>query len=125
MWHGQEVPVFDALQLLQASPHATYAVRVQAASTDDVLALATLAEERDCGIEDWDTIRQLCAACSAGNPGSHEAPAPYAAGQFVELAIAATSDAALRELLAAWGATHPASTALDVTLLLPGATSEA
>jgi hypothetical protein len=123
VWRGQEVPVFDALQLLQASPYATYMVRVQAASTDDVLGLATLAEERDCGIEDWETIRQLCAACSAGNPGPHDTPAPYAEGQLVELAIAATSDGALRDLLAAWNTAYPASLALDVTLLLPGAVS--
>jgi len=121
MLRGEEVPVFDAIQLLRASPYRTYAVRVRAGSAEDVQALAEQAENHDFGIEDWDTIRRLCVSCSVGNPGSHAAPPQYAERQVVELAIAARSDEDLRRLLIDWASAHPASEMIDITLLAPGA----
>lgn len=120
VYQGQEVPVFDALQLLQASRYTTYQVRVRVGGAEDVLALAELVEEHGCGIEDWETIRRICAACSRGNPGPHE-PASQEQGQNITtLAIAARNDAALRALLTAWVGDHPERAALDLTVLVPG-----
>jgi hypothetical protein len=119
---GQEVPVFDAIQLLRASAYQTYVVRLRAGSAGDLLALVEQAEGRGCGIEDWETIRQLCASCSTGSPGPHAAAPDYADGQQVELAIAAEDDNVLRELLRAWAEAHPGSAALAIALMLPSAT---
>jgi hypothetical protein len=121
MLRGEEVPVFDAIQLLKASPYRTYAVRVRAGSADAVQALAEQAESNDCGIEDWDTIRRLCASCSVGNPDPYAANPQYAERQVVELAIAARSDENLRSLLMGWASAHPGSETIDITLLTPGA----
>jgi hypothetical protein len=121
LYRGQEVPVFDALQLLRASPYTTYRVRARVAGADDVLALAELAEEQGCGVEDWETIRRICAACSRGNPGPREAPDRAAEPTIATLAIAARGDRELRALLDAWAAARPGCGALDLTVLLPGA----
>lgn len=121
MYQGQEVPVFDALQLLEASPYITYRVQARVGGEDDVLALAELAEQHGCGIEDWETIRRICAACSRGNPGPHD-PVPREPGQNIAtFAIAARTDAELRALLTAWADDHPGRAALDLTVLVPGA----
>jgi tetratricopeptide (TPR) repeat protein len=121
VYQGQEVPVFDALQLLQASHYTTYQVRARVGGEEDVLALVELAEERGCGIEDWETIRRICAACSRGNPGPHEGMATASRDSVAILAIAARDDGELRELLDAWTADHPSRVALDLTVLVPSA----
>jgi tetratricopeptide (TPR) repeat protein len=117
---GEDVPVFDALQLLHGSPYATYVVRVQVGGADDVLALADLAVERDLGVEDWETIRHICATCSQGSPGTHAMPTPHDAGERVELAIAARSDDELQAMLEIWRTAQAACAVLDVILLVPG-----
>lgn len=122
MLRGQEVPVFDAIQLLRASSYQTYTLRLRVGHADDLLALVEQAERSGFGIEDWETIRQICASCSTGTPGPHAPPPQYAGGQVVALALAAESDTALRALLQEWAAAHSASAALDLTLLLPSAT---
>lgn len=121
MYQGQEVPVFDALQLLQASRYTTYQVRGRVGGEEDVLALAELAEQHGCGIEDWETIRRICAACSRGNPGAHELPSREPGQTIATFAIAARGDAELRALLTAWAGDHPDRAALDLTVLVPGA----
>lgn len=123
VYKGQEVPVFDALQLLQVSLNTTYQVRVRVGDEEDVLALAELAEQHGCGIEDWETIRRICAACSRGNPGPHETPDHATEPTIATLAIAARGDRELRALLDAWAAARPGCGALDLTVLLPGAPS--
>lgn len=122
LYQGQEVPVFDALQLLQASRYTTYQVRVMVGGAEDVIALAELAEQYDCGIEDWETIRRICAACSRGNPGPHEPSSQEQGQNITTFAIAARDDAALRALLTAWVGDHPERAALDLTVLIPSPT---
>jgi tetratricopeptide (TPR) repeat protein len=117
-WRGQEAPVFDALALLQPSSYATYAVQLRATNEADILALAELAEERELGVEDWDTIRSICRACSTGSPAPHDPVAPYADGQLVTLAIAARGDEELRAVLGDWSQRHPASKVVGITLLV-------
>lgn len=121
VYKGREVPVFDALQLLQASRYTTYQVQARVGGEEDVLALAELAEQHGCGIEDWETIRRICAACSRGNPGAHELPSREPGQSIATFAIAALDDAELRALLTAWAGDHPGRAALDLTVLVPGA----
>ena len=121
LYGGQEVPVFDALQLLQISPFTTYQVRAQVGGEADALALATLAEEHGCGIEDWETIRRICAACSRGNPGSYDEP-EHVVGSTVTFAIAAQDDTQLRTVLDRWTADHTRRAVLDLTVLVLGGT---
>lgn len=122
---GQEVPVFNALQLLRASDYGTYAVRVRVEDADDVRALVAVAETDGLGVEDWDTIRRLCAECSRGNPGAHAAAGAYTPGQLVTLAVAARGDDELRTALTRWAAGHETRAVDDITLLLPGSQASA
>jgi tetratricopeptide (TPR) repeat protein len=119
--NGQEVPVFDALQLLQESAYTTYAVRISRPTETGILALATLADDHDLGIEDWDTIRHLCKACSEGTPEAHEGPAFLPPEQRTTLAIAALSDDQLRGVIQQWAAAHPQSEVSEISVLVPGA----
>lgn len=118
MLRGQEVPVFDAIQLVRASPYQTYTLNLHVDHADDLLALAEQAERSGFGIEDWESIRQLCPAAAPAIQ-AHTSPPQYAGGQVVALALAAENDAALRALLHAWAAAHPASAVLDLMLLVP------
>jgi tetratricopeptide (TPR) repeat protein len=118
---GHEVPVFDALQLLRPSAATTYSIAIQIGSEADMLALTSLAREHDLGIEDWETIRNLCKACSEGNPGAHPGATSYTDGQTLHLTIAAPSDAILRDVLSAWSDAHHHSGIGQITVLVPGA----
>lgn len=118
---GQVVPVFDMLQLLRASAYTTYQVRARVSGAEAVVALADLAESHGCGVEDWETIRAICAACSRGLPEPHEPPERAIEPGTVALAIAATSDGDLRRLLEIWSSEHPGCAAIALTVLVPGA----
>lgn len=118
---GQVVPVFDMLALLRASAYTTYQVRARVSGAAAIVALAELAEAHDCGVEDWETIRRICAACSRGLPDPHEPPAPSHEGDEVALAIAATRDDDLRRLLEIWSSAHPGCAAIELAVLVPGA----
>ena len=67
---GKEVPVFNALDLLEKSPFGTYVARVQMPSKREYTeGLAEIAADKDGMAEDWSTsVRILCKACSEGRP---------------------------------------------------------
>jgi tetratricopeptide (TPR) repeat protein len=100
--NGTEVPVFDELEIWRPSSYSTYEVTFQA---DDPALSATLeriAKESDLGIgiEDWSTIRWICAECSRGNPGPHECNAKTSGGQTQRFAIAAESESDVKAAIA-------------------------
>lgn len=118
---GRAVPVFDMLQLLRASPYTTYEVRARVSGAEAIVALAELAESHDCGVEDWETIREICATCSRGSPDPHEPPERAIERSTVALAIAAQSDGDLRRLLEIWSSANPGCAAIELMVLVPGA----
>ncbi len=101
MLRGREVPVFDALQLLQASPYRTFVVEVHA-GLETIEMLSAVAHEMGGAAEDWSmNTRILCKACSEGRPGhlhdvDHSSPAHPSAG------VAARDREHLDEILATW-----------------------
>jgi tetratricopeptide (TPR) repeat protein len=106
----QEVPVFDALQLLQASRLSTWVAELRShleASASDAASerLGQLAEERGLAAESWThSIRILCKACSEGRPHEQHAhePAPARADGSLRIGIAAPDEAQAHALLGAW-----------------------
>lgn len=73
-WSGEaDVPVFNALQVLERSDHRTFAVFIQCPDAD---ALEQLQQATLPGIgyvEDWTlSVRHLCLRCSYGAPHTHE-----------------------------------------------------
>jgi hypothetical protein len=111
---GQEIPVFDALQLLAPSRYATFVVTVEADSAAALSGLQRLLAEAELTNEDWGTIRQLCHECSTGRAGAHEVPAEFTPGATTNLGIAAETDAAVRDVLTHWSASWPLSRVLDL-----------
>lgn len=100
-----EVPVFNALQRLKASKWRTHTVRVECASNADAEVLESL-EGPGIGLaEDWTRSRvNLCKSCSYGVPHKHADREPDEEGWVRErtVGIAATSRAAVDNLLDAW-----------------------
>lgn len=112
--HGErDVPVFNAMQRLQQSDMATYAVFVQCDSQDDIDALCALTRPGIGLIEDWThSVRHLCLRCSYGAPHLHDDHDDHeAAGdgwtRARSLGIAAQGRAAVDPLIAAWVAAGP------------------
>ncbi len=64
---GRTVPVFNALERLEASEYQTFVLWAPHATRDAIRSLADLAEEDDCVVEDWSSsVRYICAECSEG-----------------------------------------------------------
>ena len=73
--HGTEVPVFDELSIWKVSEYSTFRVIVHIPEESAEKHLVDLCLAHQLGVEDWTTIRILCAKCSRGNPGPHECDA--------------------------------------------------
>jgi hypothetical protein len=72
---GTEVPVFDELSIWKVSEYSTFRVKFNMRDDSAQERLVDLCTAADIGIEDWTTIRMLCAKCSRGNPGPHNCEA--------------------------------------------------
>lgn len=106
--YGQQVvPVFNALQRLEASPYRTFVVFLEsdAAGID---ALGALPHPGVASIEDWtESIVHLCLRCSHGLVHTHQADQSDWNRQR-NLGIAALAREHVDALLASWTAQDPA-----------------
>jgi hypothetical protein len=105
-YRGDEVPVFDALDLVRPSPFGTYVARVELPPKRHgklVARLAEIAIEKGACAEDWSTsVRILCRACSEGRPhASHDTEAKPPETTHV-IGIAARSRKHATSVLFAW-----------------------
>jgi tetratricopeptide (TPR) repeat protein len=73
--HGSEVPVFDELSIWEVSEYSTFRVNLQVPDETAEERLIELCRTRQLGLEDWTTIRFICAICSRGNPSPHQCEA--------------------------------------------------
>ncbi len=106
----RQVPVFNAMQRLQASDMATFTVFVQCHSADDIAALEAITLPGIGMVEDWTaTVRRLCRRCSYGTPHQHgdEAPHEDQWRRERDLGVAAQGRAAVEKLMAVWVAAAP------------------
>jgi hypothetical protein len=105
-YQGQEVPVFDALQLLEPSLFGTYVARVRVPpEREPIVRLAEVVARLGGSAEDWSTsVRLLCKACSEGRlHETHDTEAKPPKGAHL-IGIAARGRAHAAEILAAWQA---------------------
>jgi hypothetical protein len=115
--HGQTVPVFDAIELLRASDYHTFEVELRAPNTEALDELLRWASDAEIGLEDWGTIRCLCAACSRGSPGPYQRDDVIAVDPSngpIRLTAAAPDEDCLRTLLERWTASTPGGAILGV-----------
>ena len=70
--NNTKAPVFHELAIWQRSKYSMFRVniRTEDASAQDILM--EFCRSRKLGLDDWSSIRILCAECSRGNPGSHD-----------------------------------------------------
>jgi hypothetical protein len=73
--HGREVPVFDELSIWEVSEYSTFRANLQIPDEPAEESLINVCRTQQLGVEDWTTIRFVCAKCSRGNPGPHECDA--------------------------------------------------
>jgi hypothetical protein len=115
---GIELPVFDELELWRPSRWATFQIILQVPSAECESILVELCHERDFGIEDWSTIRWLCAECSRGNPAPHECQAGDPDNPWKPFAIAAPSGDEVLTVLEEWKAASGEASYRDVEMLV-------
>ncbi len=105
-YQGKEVPVLNALALLEKSPFGTYVAHARVpARREPNVKLAELAAAMDGSAEDWSTsVRILCKACSEGRPHrAHDTAAAPPEGVHT-IGIAARNRHHAEEMLRAWEA---------------------
>jgi tetratricopeptide (TPR) repeat protein len=118
----RQVPVFNCLDLLEASPFSTWVVLVEPAGLAPVdpihlERLQELAQERDLAAEDWSSsLQMLCKECSEGTPHDHDAghAARVEANGTRRVAVAARTESEVRELLDQW---HPHSAGARISTI--------
>ncbi len=111
----QEVAVFDQLARLDSSDLPTWQAQVLGATPADLDALADLIGPTGLGLDDWSSIRLMCADCSHGSPGTAHAHTPAATDATV-LGLAG-SEADLRACLDEWLAARPHVVLAELTFL--------
>ena len=106
---GRQLPVFDALEILERSDRETFEASVVAADQREIDALQAVAESLGLTIEDWTaTVRPLCRRCSEGVPHDvHDDPAlpPWEEHRRVGVSASGRHEAGL--LLARWTTASP------------------
>jgi hypothetical protein len=88
-----------------------------AASLD---ALFLCASDADIGLEDWGSIRRLCASCSLDGPGPHEEHDPLVqrhSDGTIRLVAAAPDEPRLRALLDTWAVSDSAAAIVHVAIV--------
>jgi hypothetical protein len=103
--NGEKFDVFNELEVWQASEYKTFEADLEIPSEPAERQLSEICRKYDLGIEDWSTVRMLCAKCSLGDPGPHECAAKTASGVRRNYALAANNIDEVVSALREWTAT--------------------
>jgi hypothetical protein len=115
---GEEYPVFDELGLWKLSSHSTFEVEIVMPNQHAMQGLEEKCEQNNMWVEDWGTIRTLCAVCSRGNPGEHVCTSEETSQN--KFGFAATSEISLRRVLSGWADVEVGVGIGDVKLVVSG-----
>jgi len=119
--HGNEVPVFDELSIWEVSEYSTFRVRLQIQGDSAEKHLTDLCNAHQLGIEDWTTIRILCAKCSRGTPGPHECEAKPLEDGSRRFGFGAKKQEDLSRVLQEWASANPGADFGNLQLVLSAA----
>ena len=100
---GCEVPVFNELEVWEKSSYSTFEAHIKMPDEAALDSLAELCDSRKLGIEDWGTVRVICATCSSGSLEPHEHQ-PAQNDQMSSFAFGAKSYDELMMTLTQWSA---------------------
>lgn len=115
---GNEYPVFNELAVWQCSAHSTFEVELVMPTVSAFQSLEERCRQNDMWVEDWGTVRSLCAECSKGNPTEHSCTAEET-GQS-KFGFAAKSENGLRQVLRDWAELEDGAEIGDVHLVVSG-----
>jgi hypothetical protein len=118
---GVEVPVFDELSIWKVSEYSTFRAKLRTSDDSAQENLVDLCLAHELGIEDWTTVRILCAKCSRGNPGPHECEAKPLEDGYRRFGFAAKRQEDLILVLNEWTAANPATHYQDLEIVLRAA----
>lgn len=104
-YDGHDFPVFDELELFEASDFSTFSAWVSVIRPQFLDVLEKTVEENGLGFENWTkTIRHICKQCSEGKPHQHHDKAltkRVETGHY-HLGLAAKNETDLRHILRTW-----------------------
>jgi hypothetical protein len=115
---GEEYPVFDELGMWKPSVYSTYEVEITMTSESAMERLEEKCRESDMWVEDWGTVRTLCAVCSRGIPGEHDCTSVLTGKS--KFGFAAKSEGGLLALLKEWAETEGGVELGSVTVSVRG-----
>lgn len=115
---GTEYPVFNVLELFEASAYGTYEAMLRVGKPEDLAELEALCEALQIECEDWTSnVRVLCRQCSEGRP--HEQHDHDRADEWQDrraVGLAATDETSVRAVLDRWRKTGRAVERLALAL---------
>lgn len=116
--NGEEYPVFEELGMWRQSSHSTFQVEIVMPNQLAMRSLEEKCEQNEMWVEDWGTIRTLCAACSRGTPGEHICTSEDT-GQS-KFGFAAKSEVTLRRVLSEWKEFEDGAVIGNIELVVSG-----
>lgn len=103
---GQEVPVFNVLELFEPSRFSTFEATLEVDGHEDIEALDQACTRGDVVFEDWTaSIRSLCNACSEGRPHQghdHELKKSDSWERMRRVGLAAQGEGSINAVLKDW-----------------------
>ncbi len=117
--HGNEIAVFDELCIWEVSPFSTFRANLRIPDKDSERRLEDLCLANEVGVEDWSTIRFICATCSRGNPGPHTCVAKQPGDGNRRFGFAAKSSQVLVGVIQEWDSAHGNADCDQPELVLP------
>ena len=121
MLGDEAVPVFDEIELWQASRYITFRCRVHARTMDDYDSLVRSLLKAGCMFEDMSNVRMLCRQCSEGLPHEHHDHELPDSGwdSHRRMLIAARSPLRVRQVAYHWARRSGSREVLSLELALP------
>jgi tetratricopeptide (TPR) repeat protein len=114
----REYPVFDELAIWKRSNYSTFQSAVALENADAERQLINMCNQNDIGIENWSSVRVICAACSRGSPEQHHCSANEIQQAEKNYGFAATSREFLIQVLSSWAQTGTGREFSDPHLVL-------
>jgi hypothetical protein len=101
---GREYPVFNVLELFEASQHETWIATVEPGQDQDLSQLSALFEATEHEFEDWSrNTRTVCRQCSEGRPHErHDHDLPPALSNERRLGVAIYAQQDILPLFQTW-----------------------
>jgi len=115
---GNEISVFDELCIWKVSPYSTFRAHLRIPDETAEKHLIELCNAHEFGVEDWSTMRFICAECSRGTPGPHRCEAKPLQDGTRRFGFGAKSQQELLAVLREWSSANASADVGELELVL-------